>query len=74
MIDESLMWNGRLSFKQYIPSKRYRFGVKVFLICDWKTGYIIDMIMYTGRDTEINLDTGLGISGSVVKTATSLPP
>ena len=26
--EELLLWKGRLSFKQYIPSKRWRFGAK----------------------------------------------
>lgn len=29
---------------------------------------LIYMIMYTGRGTEISIDTSLGISGSMVKT------
>ena len=34
-IDESLMlWKGRLAFKQYIPSKRHRFGIKSFELVD----------------------------------------
>ena len=46
-IDESLVhWKGRLSFKQYIPSKRHRFGIKIFVICDVKTGYILNYIVY----------------------------
>lgn len=68
-IDESLMlWKGRLSFKQYIPDKRSRFGVKIFELCDAKTDYIVDFIIYTGKDTEILVDEDLGVSGSVVKT------
>lgn len=31
-IDESLvLWKGRLSFKQYIKTKRHRFGIKLYL-------------------------------------------
>ncbi|KAJ8333480.1 hypothetical protein SKAU_G00414880 [Synaphobranchus kaupii] len=34
-VDESLMlWKGRLGFRQYIPSKRHRFGIKFFVLCD----------------------------------------
>jgi len=34
-IDESLLlWKGRLPFKQYIPIKRSRFGVKLFKLYD----------------------------------------
>jgi hypothetical protein len=37
-IDESLvLWKGLLAFKQYTPTKRHRFGIKVFVICDCQT-------------------------------------
>ena len=37
--DESLLlWKGRLSFKQYIPLKRAKFGVKSFMLCE-DSGY-----------------------------------
>ena len=50
-VDESLhMYKGRLSWKQYIPLKRARFGFKFFMSCDIN-GYILDFIIYTGRDT-----------------------
>ena len=68
-VDESLLlWKGRLSFKQYIPSKRHRFGVKFFILCDCKTKYILDFIVYTGADTDIEKINNLGISGSIVMT------
>jgi len=39
-IDESLLlYKERLSFKQYIPSKRSRFGIKSFILCDCRTGF-----------------------------------
>lgn len=68
-IDESLLlFKGNLSFKQFIPSKRSRFGIKTYLLCDCETGYVLDLIVYTGSDTEI-LDTeGLGLSGAIVTT------
>ena len=38
-IDEELMlWKGRLGFKQYIPNKRCRFGVKYFSLCETTFG------------------------------------
>lgn len=69
-IDESLMlYKGRLGFKQYIPSKRHRFGIKFFMLCDCKTGYIIDFIIYTGANTEINTSVvDIGKSGNIVLT------
>jgi len=42
-IDESIVeWKGRLTFKQYIPSKRHRFGIKLFVLCDCKSGFVLD--------------------------------
>ena len=67
VIDESLMlWKGRLSFKQYIPSKRNRFGVKLYVLCDCRTGFILDFIPYTGSTTPIYYDKRLGASRSLV--------
>ncbi|XP_050499979.1 piggyBac transposable element-derived protein 4-like, partial [Diabrotica virgifera virgifera] len=69
VIDESLMlFKGRLLFKQFIRTKRHRFGIKLFLLCDCETGYVLNFIVYTGSKTEIELYKDLGISGSVVTT------
>ncbi|XP_050316027.1 piggyBac transposable element-derived protein 4-like [Anthonomus grandis grandis] len=72
-IDESLLlFKGRVIFKQYIPSKRHRFGIKFFLLCDCETGYVLDFIIYVGVATEIKkneyLDKDIGISGNIVLT------
>ncbi len=49
-IDESILkFKGRLAFKQYIPNKRHRFGVKLFIFCDSITGYILNFKIYTGK-------------------------
>ncbi|XP_070548779.1 piggyBac transposable element-derived protein 4-like [Ptychodera flava] len=49
-IDESLLlWKGRLIFRQYIPLKRARFGIKIFALCD-KSGYTYRFRVYTGRE------------------------
>lgn len=51
-VDESLMgWKGRLSWKQYIPSKRKRFGIKFFILCESATGYVYNFLIYTWADT-----------------------
>lgn len=71
VIDESLMlWKGRLSFKQYLPNKRKRFGIKTFILCDCHTGMILDFIVYTGKGTDIDEDNfdDSGISAKIVKT------
>lgn len=51
-VDESLMpYQGKLGFKQYIPTKRARFGIKFYELCESNSGYIWNMIIYTGKDT-----------------------
>ena len=69
VIDESLvLFKGRLSFKQYIPSKRHRFGIKLFVLCDAETGMVLDILTYTGQSTDgVDRNNLLGVSGSVVK-------
>ena len=70
VIDESLvLYKGRLSFKQYIPTKRHRFGIKLFVLCDCDTGVIVDVIVYTGKDVDIpkvKKSNPLGMSGAIV--------
>ncbi|XP_069162816.1 piggyBac transposable element-derived protein 4-like isoform X2 [Procambarus clarkii] len=51
VIDESLvLFKGHVSFKQYIPSKQNRFGLKFFVLCDCETGYVLHMILYSASD------------------------
>ena len=63
-----MLYKGRLSFKQYIPTKRSRFGIKIYLLCDVRTGMILDFIIYTGTTTDIIKFRDVGISGSIVMT------
>ncbi|KAG8237902.1 hypothetical protein J437_LFUL017698 [Ladona fulva] len=50
-VDESLMlYKGRLGWKQYIPQKRARFGIKSFMLCETQSGYIWSII--TGKGTK----------------------
>ncbi|KAM5180744.1 piggyBac transposable element-derived protein 4-like [Mantella aurantiaca] len=54
-IDESLMaYKGRLSWIQYIASKRARFGIKSYMLCESSTGYIWNSVIYTGKGTKFN--------------------
>lgn len=50
-IDEQLLpFRGRCSFKQYIPSKPDKYGLKLFWICDAATWYPLYAIPYLGRE------------------------
>lgn len=49
-IDESLLlYKGRLSWMQFIPLKRARFGIKSYMLCESKSGYVWNMYIYTGK-------------------------
>lgn len=67
-IDESLMlFKGRLGWVQYIPMKRRRFGVKYFMLCEAKTGYVWKLIIYVGKGTQFDEDfSDLQVSSHVV--------
>ena len=66
-LDESLLaWKGRLSFKQYIPSKRSRFGIKIFALCDAVSGYVHKLSVYIGNEREQAEGTGRGVTHNIV--------
>ncbi|CAK9832666.1 PiggyBac transposable element-derived protein 4 [Anthophora retusa] len=69
-IDESLLlYKGRLSFKQYIPSKRSRFGIKSFILSDCRTGFVQNIIVYARSSTKVNSENKeIGKSGAIVET------
>lgn len=49
-IDESLtLWKGRLNFKQYLPLKAAKFGIKSFELCESSSGFTWSFIVYTGK-------------------------
>ena len=59
-IDEALkLWKGRLLFKQYIKTKRSRFGIKIFFLCPSDpnfSGYSWTFAIYYGKDSDFDSD------------------
>ena len=52
-IDEMMIGTRcRISFLQYIPKKPTRFGIKVWVLAEAKTGYVLDFQVYTGASEE----------------------
>ena len=67
LIDEGLLlWKGRLVFKQYIPKKRARFGLKSYQPAESQTGYVWKVRLYTGQDREAASKGGHGVGYYVV--------
>ncbi|CAF3786529.1 unnamed protein product, partial [Rotaria magnacalcarata] len=51
-VDETLLlYKGRISFKQYNPRKRARFGIKTIALCDSTNGFLHNFEVYTGQAT-----------------------
>ena len=49
-LDESLLlYKGRLAFKQFLPAKRSNFGIKIFQLCESKSGYTYKFMIYPGK-------------------------
>lgn len=61
-IDEPIVpFVGRLSFRQYIQNKRYRYGIKIFKLCI-DNFYTVGFKIYAGKDSV----TGQKISTRIV--------
>ena len=49
-VDESMVkFKGRLAFRQYLPSKPIKWGLKVWSLCESSTGYMANFQVYTGK-------------------------
>lgn len=52
-IDESMAkFKGRSSLKQFVPMKPIKRGIKLWLRSDSLTGYVYDLNVYAGKETE----------------------
>jgi len=52
-IDEQLIaFRGRCSFRQYIPSKAARYGIKIFALVDVKNAYTYNVEVYVGTQPD----------------------
>ena len=68
-VDEQLIpFRDRCSFKQYMPSKADKYGMKLFLLCDCLTGYTFNGKPYLGRQGN---QRNVGLASDVVKILSS---
>lgn len=62
-IDEAMIpFKGRLSFKQYLPNKPTKWGIKVFVLADACTGYTKRIQIYTGKNTNLEAAVKTGLT------------
>ena len=64
-VDEQLIpFRGHCSFKQYMPSKPDKYGMKLFLLCDCVTSYTFNGKPYLGHEGS---QRNVGLASDVVK-------
>ena len=64
-VDESLLsFRERCGFKQYIPNKPSKYGIKLFVLADNDTSYSVKSIAYTGAGTFVDQSHIYGCSSS----------
>ena len=68
-VDESMIpLHGRLSFKQYHRYKPIKWGMKLWILVDSKTGYNYSFDMYVGRDEDVDDFRRIGkVNGIILK-------
>lgn len=50
VIDETMVpWRGRLVFRQYLPAKAHKYGIKLYKICTTE-GYTYDLRIYARKN------------------------
>lgn len=51
-VDEQLLgFRGRCPFRMYIPNKPDKYGIKIVMMCDAKTFYMVSAIPYVGKES-----------------------
>jgi len=72
-IDETMVpHKGRLSFKQYIKNKPTRWGIKLWVLCEAKTGYVYNFDVYLGNFSKEEGNVEHNLARRVVKQLVSL--
>ena len=51
VVDESMIkFKGRLQFRQYLPTKPIKWGIKLWALAESSTGYLACWQIYTGKE------------------------
>ena len=58
-------FKGELSFRQYLPAKPTKYGIKVWTAADSSNGYVVNFSVYLSREREIQRRHGLGYDGAM---------
>ena len=56
----------RLAIKQYLKDKPVKWGIKSFLVCDARNGYIVNTDIYTGGEV-LDVPNLSAVSNTVIR-------
>ena len=59
-IEGMIPFRGRLSFRQYMPARTTKYGIKVWIAADSSNGYVLNFDVYLGKDPRLQRIHGLG--------------
>ena len=60
-VDEGMIaFRGRLSFRQYMPAKPTKYGIKIWMAADSSNGYVLNFDVYLGKGDGCRRIYGLG--------------
>ena len=60
MDEQLLAFCDRCPFRQYIPSKSEKYGIKIWTVCDSATSYVLKMNIYKGKEPQEPQNNNLG--------------
>ena len=58
--EQLVTFRGRCTFRQYMPSKPGKYGIKIWAICHSTLHYVLKMDVYKGREIGEPRETNLG--------------
>ena len=68
-VDEAMIsFRGRASFKQYVRGKPHPWGIKAYVLSESATGYLHQVVIYYGRETELIQCPGASVTVKIVIT------
>ena len=68
-IDEAIIaFRGKVSFRIYIRGKPHPWGIKAYVLSESCTGYLYNVIIYYGKETQLQQIPGLNHTTNVVLT------
>ena len=71
-IDEAMIaFRGRVGFRQYIRGKPQPWGIKAYVLSESRTGYLYNLVIYYGKETQLITRAALNHTASVVLTLMS---